>query len=117
MPAQRRRINATESVSEHAKETRLDSECLLLEISGQTWYIPFDTLERIPRVGETIQGMATEMRNSCRANMLFCGPSPLKGPLPWTRPHTDKKEIMITELVIPIHSKRKADQSRNGTSE
>jgi hypothetical protein len=55
MPAQRLRINATESASEHGKETRLDSECLLLEISGQTWYVPFDTLEWIPRVGETIQ--------------------------------------------------------------
>jgi hypothetical protein len=55
MPAHRLRINATESASEHAKETRLDSECLLLEISGQTWYVPFDTLEWIPRVGETIQ--------------------------------------------------------------
>jgi hypothetical protein len=67
MPAHRLRINATESASEHAKETRLDSECLLLEISGQTWYVPFDTLEWIPRVGETIQvaggnrGMVSEV--------------------------------------------------------
>jgi hypothetical protein len=35
--------------------TRLDAECLLLEISGQTWYVPFDTLAWIPRVGESIR--------------------------------------------------------------
>jgi hypothetical protein len=35
-------------------ESRVDSECLLLEISGQTWYVPFDTLEWVPRVGESV---------------------------------------------------------------
>ena len=37
------------------KETRLELECLLLETSGRTWYVPFDTMEWIPRVGETVQ--------------------------------------------------------------
>jgi hypothetical protein len=56
MPAQPLRIEPTPSGTPNDKtEIRLDSECLLLEISGQTWYVPFDTLEWIPRLGESIQ--------------------------------------------------------------
>lgn len=36
------------------KERRAASECLLLEISGQTWYVPFDSLKWVPRVGENV---------------------------------------------------------------
>jgi hypothetical protein len=36
-------------------ETRVDSECLVVVISGKTWYVPFDEVEWIPRVGEKIQ--------------------------------------------------------------
>lgn len=36
-------------------ERRADGECLLVEISGKTWYLPFDMLEAIPRVGESIR--------------------------------------------------------------
>lgn len=36
-------------------ERNLDAECLVLEMSGQTWHVPFDTLHAIPRVGETIR--------------------------------------------------------------
>jgi hypothetical protein len=37
------------------EERDLDAECLVLEMAGQTWHIPFDTLQVIPRVGETIR--------------------------------------------------------------
>lgn len=53
MPAQPIRANSAKTKGE--RDTRLDLECLLLEISGETWYVAFDTLEWIPRVGETIQ--------------------------------------------------------------
>ena len=33
----------------------LNTACLVLEMEGQTWHIPFDTLHAIPRVGETIR--------------------------------------------------------------
>jgi hypothetical protein len=36
-------------------ERSLDAQCLVLEMSGQTWYVPFDTLPTIPRVGEKIR--------------------------------------------------------------
>jgi hypothetical protein len=36
-------------------EKRADSECLLVVMSGKTWYVPFDELQWIPRVGENIQ--------------------------------------------------------------
>jgi hypothetical protein len=34
-------------------ERNLNAECLALEMAGQTWHVPFDTLRAIPRVGET----------------------------------------------------------------
>jgi hypothetical protein len=56
MPTQPIRMKPPKSATTKGEaETRLDRECLLLEMSGQTWYVPFDTLEWIPRVGETIQ--------------------------------------------------------------
>ena len=36
-------------------ERNLNAECLMLEMSGKTWHVPFDTLQAIPRVGETIR--------------------------------------------------------------
>jgi hypothetical protein len=36
-------------------ERNLDSECLVLEMAGETWHVPFSTLQGIPRVGETIR--------------------------------------------------------------
>jgi hypothetical protein len=36
-------------------ERILDAECLVLEMAGKTWHVPFDTLQAIPRVGETIR--------------------------------------------------------------
>ena len=36
-------------------ERSLDAQCLVVELAGQTWYVPFDTLPAIPRVGETIR--------------------------------------------------------------
>lgn len=35
-------------------ERKLNAECLVLEMAGQTWHVPFDTLQAIPRVGEKI---------------------------------------------------------------
>lgn len=36
-------------------EQDLNAECLVLEMAGQTWHVPFDSLQVIPRVGETIR--------------------------------------------------------------
>ncbi|MBI3796908.1 MAG: hypothetical protein HY268_08065 [Deltaproteobacteria bacterium] len=36
-------------------ERSVDAQCLVLEMSGQTWHVPFDTLPAIPRVGENIR--------------------------------------------------------------
>ena len=36
-------------------ERNLNAECLVLEMSEQTWHVPFDTLQAIPRVGEQIR--------------------------------------------------------------
>lgn len=44
---------AKSSKSESAQD--VDAQCLVLEMSGQTWRVPFDTLQAIPRVGETIR--------------------------------------------------------------
>jgi hypothetical protein len=33
----------------------VDAQCLVLEMSGQTWHVPFDSLQAIPRVGEKIR--------------------------------------------------------------
>ena len=35
-------------------ERGVDAQCLVVELSGQTWHVPFDTLPVIPRLGETI---------------------------------------------------------------
>lgn len=35
-------------------ERSIDTQCLILEMSGQTWHVPFDILHCIPRVGENI---------------------------------------------------------------
>jgi hypothetical protein len=56
MPAHPIRIKPPKSATTNREtETGLALECLLLEISGETWYVPFDRLKWIPRVGETIQ--------------------------------------------------------------
>lgn len=36
-------------------ERNLDAECLVLEMAEQTWHVPFNTLQGIPRIGETIR--------------------------------------------------------------
>ncbi|HMG75234.1 MAG TPA: hypothetical protein VK582_17175 [Pyrinomonadaceae bacterium] len=36
-------------------ERNLNAECLVLEMAGRTWHVPFDTLQGIPRVRETIR--------------------------------------------------------------
>jgi hypothetical protein len=33
----------------------VDAQCLVVEMSEQTWHVPFDTLQAIPRVGENIR--------------------------------------------------------------
>ena len=36
-------------------ERNLNAQCLAVEMAGQTWYVPFDALPVVPRVGETIR--------------------------------------------------------------
>lgn len=36
-------------------ERRANAECLLLELSGKTWYVPFEILDAVPRIGEKVQ--------------------------------------------------------------
>jgi hypothetical protein len=55
MPGQPLRRTPSSDLPQGAAENRIQSECLLLDISGQTYYVPFDTLESVPRVGESIQ--------------------------------------------------------------
>jgi hypothetical protein len=33
----------------------VDAQCLGVEMAGQTWHVPFDTLEALPRMGEKIR--------------------------------------------------------------
>jgi hypothetical protein len=75
-------------------ERSLNAECLVLEMSGQTWHVPFDTLQGIPRVGETIrlaggsagkvaeveyefapEGAPIELAREMPADALYAGPS------------------------------------------
>jgi len=42
-------------MSDLRTERSVDSECLVLEISRKTWRVPFDALQAIPRVGESIR--------------------------------------------------------------
>jgi len=74
-------------------ERELNAECLVLEMSGQTWHVPFDTLHGIPRVGETIrlaggssgkvaeveyefesEGAPTELAREMPANAFYADP-------------------------------------------
>jgi len=36
-------------------ERRLNAHCLVVEMAGPTWHVPFDALPVVPRVGETIR--------------------------------------------------------------
>jgi len=36
-------------------ERNLNAHCLVVEMAGQTWHVPFDALPVVPRVGETIR--------------------------------------------------------------
>ena len=74
-------------------ERNLDGECLVLEMSGQTWHVPFDAMQGIPRVGETIrlaggssgkvaeveyefesEGAPTELAREMPANAFYADP-------------------------------------------
>jgi hypothetical protein len=46
---------AKKSILDLETERNLNAQCLVLEMSGQSWHVPFDTLQAIPRVGETIR--------------------------------------------------------------
>ena len=41
--------------SEFARDRSIEAECLVLEMSGQAWYVPFNTLRATPRVGESVR--------------------------------------------------------------
>ena len=36
-------------------ERSLNAKCLVLEMAGQTWHVPFNSLQGIPRLGEKIR--------------------------------------------------------------
>lgn len=74
-------------------ERTLDAECLVLEMEGKTFHVPFDTLQAIPRVGETIrlaggstgkvadveyefepEGPPIELAREMPTNALYAGP-------------------------------------------
>lgn len=55
MSGQPVRMRPTSVVSQQGVENQIQSECLLLEFSGQMWYVPFDSLGCVPRLGEKIQ--------------------------------------------------------------
>jgi len=74
-------------------ERTLDAECLVLEMAGKTLHVPFDTLQAIPRVGETIrlaggsagkvaeveyefapEGAPIKLAREMPANALYAGP-------------------------------------------
>ena len=42
-------------LTDRESERSPDAECLVLEVAGQTWHVPFNSLPGIPRVGETIR--------------------------------------------------------------
>lgn len=44
-----------DKIMDSRTERNLNAECLVLEMSGQNWHVPFDSLQGIPRVGETIR--------------------------------------------------------------
>jgi hypothetical protein len=67
--------NPQEPILDAATEQRVDATCLVVELSGQTWHVPFDTLPVIPRVGETIRltggsaGQVAEVEYECTPEM------------------------------------------------
>jgi hypothetical protein len=48
-------MTAKKEALDFETERNLNAECLVLEMAGQTWHVPFDTLQAIPRVGEKIR--------------------------------------------------------------
>ena len=47
-------VEAKQTIVDSETERDVDAQCLVLKMSGQTWYVPFDALLTIPRVGERI---------------------------------------------------------------
>ena len=44
-----------EPILDFETERSLNAKCLVLEMPGQTWHVPFNSLQGIPRVGEKIR--------------------------------------------------------------
>ena len=44
-----------ESILDLETARSVDAQCLVVEMSEQTWHVPFDTLQAILRVGENIR--------------------------------------------------------------
>jgi hypothetical protein len=57
-------------------ERRVDAQCLVLEMSGQTWHVPFDALPAIPRVGEKIRLAGGSAGNVAEVEYEFVAEAP-----------------------------------------
>src|SRR5581483_925303 len=64
-----------------------------------------------------MNGMVANKRKSCREKTSLRGPSPANGPSPSTAPRMQRVAITSIEVETPVVPKRKADQSKSGTSE
>jgi hypothetical protein len=61
--------------------------------------------------------MVPKSKNSCNETTLLSAVDPLKGPRPWTAPQIEKEATTSIDDAMPVVPKRRADHSRNGTSE
>jgi len=52
-------------------KTAVESKCLAVEMSGQVWHVPMDTLSAIPRVGENIHLAGHGMAEVARIDYEF----------------------------------------------
>lgn len=73
--------------SDLTTEPNIDTQCLILEMSGQTWHVPFDTLDYIPRVGENISIVAGKSGVVAKVEYEF---APTRPPVALDREMPDK---------------------------
>ena len=50
-------------------ERSLNAQCLVLEMPGQTWHVPFKSLQGIPRVGEKFALLVAAQAKSPKSSM------------------------------------------------
>jgi len=84
--------------SDPETERRVNSECLVLEMSGQSWYVPFDTLRAIPRVGETIRLNGSGIGTITDVEFEFmpdAAPTRMAEDMPKDRPYAKPVRIVV----------------------